>query len=68
MKKKSNIVYFEKETLKDNPNIGSIVIEYMIIQPYSKVTHEAMGLPFYDITTLTKLVYAAINPPEYLVA
>jgi len=57
-----------KRNAQRHPDIESIVIECTIIQPYSKAIHQATGLPVYNITTLAKLVYAVIDPPEYLAA
>jgi len=64
-KKRDNIVKLAEAMLEENRDIGAIVLECTLIQPYARAIHESTGLPVYDITTLAKLMYSAVNPPNY---
>lgn len=41
-----------------HPDIGSVVLECTNLPPFAKAVHEAVGLPIFDIVTLTHLAYA----------
>jgi Asp/Glu/hydantoin racemase len=65
LKKERNAVKLTEDLVRENPDIGALVIECTVVQPYSKAIQRATGLPVYDITTLVKLVHAAVDPPQY---
>ena len=62
---KSELVKAAKELIQENPDVGAIVIECSVMPRYTHAIHKATGLPVFDITTLIKLVYAAVDPPDY---
>jgi hypothetical protein len=51
--------------VEEHRDIGAIVLECTLIQPYAQAIRNSTGLPVYDITTLAKLLYAVVNPPAY---
>ncbi len=64
-KKERNIVKLAEDLIRERPNVGALVLECTVVQPYSRAIKEATGLPVYDITTLVKLVHSAVDPPIY---
>jgi Asp/Glu/hydantoin racemase len=48
-----------------HPEVGAIVLECTNMPPYAAPIREATGLPVFDITTLIRLVHAALVPPVY---
>jgi len=64
-KMEKNIVELVQSLLKESLDVGALVLECTVIQPYSRAIQDATGLPVYDITTLAKLVYTAVNPQGY---
>jgi Asp/Glu/hydantoin racemase len=61
----SEIVKAAKELAQENPDVGAIVIECSVMPRYTHAIQKATGLPVFDITTLIKLVYSAVDPPDY---
>ncbi len=61
----SELVKAAKELIKENPDVGAIVIECSVMPRHTRAIQKATGLPVFDITTLIKLVYAAVDPPDY---
>jgi len=60
-----DLVKLAKELIQENPDIGAFVLECSVIPPHARAIQKATGLPVFDITTLIKLVYAAVDPPDY---
>ena len=54
-----------REMVERHPEVGAIVLECTNMPPYAAGIREATGLPVFDITTLVRLVYAALVPPAY---
>ena len=54
-----------KEMVERHPAVGAIVLECTNMPPYAAAIREATGLPVFDITTLMRMVYAALVPPVY---
>ena len=54
-----------REMLERHPEVGAIVLECTNMPPYAATIREATGLPVFDITTLIRLVHAALVPPVY---
>ncbi len=59
------IVEHAKKLVNMNPEIGAIVLECTNMPPYSKAIQEAVGLPVFDIITLTNWVYSAFVKKEF---
>jgi hypothetical protein len=55
----SEAVSVSKRLLMDEPNTGAIVIECTNLVPYAFAIQEAVGLPIFDIVTLTNMVHQA---------
>lgn len=49
-----------KEIIKENPDIGAIVLECTNMPPYGKAIQEAIQLPVFDIFTLTDMIYNSL--------
>ena len=49
-----------KELIKENPDVGAIVLECTNMPPYAKAIQEAVQLPVFDIFTLTDMVYHSL--------
>ncbi len=60
-----DLVKAAKELIQENPDIGAFVLECSVIPPHARTIQKATGLPVFDITTLIKLVHAAVDPPDY---
>jgi hypothetical protein len=54
-----------RELVERHPEVGALVLECTNMPPYAAAIREATGLPVFDITTLIRLVYAALVPPVY---
>ena len=54
-----------REMVERHPEVGAIVLECTNMPPYAAAIREATGLPVFDITTLVRMVYAALHPPTY---
>lgn len=54
------VIAMVKSLVEKNPEVGAIVCEAINFAPYAAGVQEALGLPWFDITDLTKLVYGAI--------
>ena len=53
-----------KELIKENPDVGAIVLECTNMPPYAKAIQEAVQLPVFDIFTLTDMVYHSLVKKE----
>jgi Asp/Glu/Hydantoin racemase len=54
-----------REMVERHPEVGAIVLECTNMPPYAAAIREATGLPVFDITTLIRMVYAALVPSVY---
>jgi len=48
-----------------NPDLGAIVLECTDMPPYAHAVQRATGLPIFDLTTLTNMVYQAVVREPY---
>jgi len=53
-----------KELIKENPDVGAIVLECTNMPPYAKAIQEAVQLSVFDIFTLTDMVYHSLVKKE----
>ena len=64
-KARADVVEAAKTLVSDHPEVGAIVLECTNMPPYSKAIQEAVGLPVFDIITLTKWVHRAVCQAGY---
>lgn len=50
--------------VKENPDVGAIILECTNMPPYAQDVHEVTGLPVFDIVTMVNFVYNAIVKPD----
>lgn len=63
----SEMVTAARNLVTDYPDIGAFVFECTNMPPYAKAVQDALGLPVYDVVTLTNFVYNAVQPMTYQV-
>jgi len=51
--------------VKDNKDIGAIVLECTDMPPYADKIQKLTGLPVFDLTTLTAMVYSVVTQSPY---
>jgi len=66
-KARAENVKVAKELVKENPDVGAIVLECTNMPPYAKAIQEAVQLPVFDIFTLTDMVYNSLVKKEIAV-
>lgn len=54
-----------REMVERHPEVGAIVLECTNMPPYAAAIRETTGVPVFDITTLVRMVHAALVPPSY---
>ncbi len=62
---KKEVVKVAKSLVKQNPQTGAIVLECASMPPFAAAVQEAVGLPVFDINTLTNYVYNAVVQRRY---
>lgn len=50
-----------RKLVEEHSDIGSIVLEYTLMPPHRRYIQQATGLPVFDITILTKMVFEEVN-------
>ena len=63
-KARAEHVKVAKELIKENPDVGAIVLECTNMPPYAKAIQEAVQLPVFDIFSLVDMVYNALVKKE----
>ena len=63
-KAKNENVEAAKELVRENPDLGAIVLECTNMPPYGKAIQKAIQLPVFDIFTLTDMVYNSLVKQE----
>ncbi len=54
-----------RDLIERHPEVGAIVLECTNMPPYAQAIRETAGRPVFDITTLIRMVHAALVPPAY---
>jgi len=54
------VVSVAKKLVEENRNVGAIVLECTDLPPFAAAIRKAVGLPVFDIITLTNMVYESI--------
>ncbi len=58
---REEILWVAEKLVLSDPDIGLIVLECTNMPPFAKAIQESVGLPVFDIVTMTNYVYSAIN-------
>lgn len=53
------------EPLAAEPDLGALVIECTDVVPYARDLQQRLGVPVFDIVTLTNYVHAALTRQPY---
>jgi len=61
---REGVINMVRNMLKEHPEIGAIVCEGTNYSPFRSDVIAATGIPFFDIVTLTRMVYQCIAPME----
>lgn len=59
-KSKEDLVNVAKRMISDHPEVGAIVLECTNMPPHAAAIQLEVGLPVFDIYTLTNMVYQAV--------
>lgn len=59
------IIKVGKNLVKENPKIGAIVFECTNMPPYARALQDELGLPIFDVVTLTNMVYETVKRQDY---
>jgi hypothetical protein len=59
------IVGTAREMVERHSHVGAIVLECANMPPYASAVRDATRRPVFDITTLVRMVYSALQPPAY---
>ncbi len=54
-----------KQLVDAHPNVGAIILECTDMPPYAYAIQQLTGLPVFDLTTLTTMVYHAVTRNVY---
>jgi Asp/Glu/hydantoin racemase len=62
---KTEVVEAALKLQKQDPNMGSILLECSVLPTYGKAVQEATGLPVFDFITMINYVHSAVVKHEY---
>ncbi len=62
---RAEVVAAAEQLQSANPDLGAIVLECTDMPPYAHAVQRATGLPVFDLTTLTNMVYQAVVRRPY---
>lgn len=65
-KAEQDVVRAARRLLERDAAVGAIVLECTNMPPYARSVQRATGLPVFDIVTLTRYVYGALEPAAFL--
>jgi hypothetical protein len=54
------VLYVAGQLVRDNPDIGALVIECTDLVPFAHEIQARVGVPVFDIVTLTEMVHQAL--------
>ena len=54
-----------KEAIKDDPSIGTVLVECTTLPPFSADIQQATGLPVFDQIACIEMLYRAVVPKRY---
>jgi hypothetical protein len=56
----AGVVQRAQQLLKEDPEIGSILLECSMLPPYGAAVQESVGLPVFDFVTMINYVYSTV--------
>ncbi len=62
---RQEILAVAQEMALSDPDIGAIILECTNMPPFARAIQERVGLPVFDIVTMTNYVYSAITRQEF---
>ncbi|WP_242400974.1 aspartate/glutamate racemase family protein [Acetobacter okinawensis] len=65
-KAEQDVVNAALQLVKDNPDVGAIVLECTNMPPYAAAVAQATGLPVYDIYTAVSWFMSGLRPRRFL--
>ncbi len=54
-----------QKMLLENPDVGAIVLECTDMPPFAHLIQERLGLPVFDLTTLTSMMFSTVQRTGY---
>lgn len=57
------VLHEVEQLARDNPDMGALVIECTDLVPFAHAIQERIGVPVFDIVTLTEMVYRSLAGP-----
>lgn len=64
-KVEQEVVAMTEKLLQENPDIGALVLECTDMPPYAHAIQQATGLPVFDLSTLTDMVFQGVVRTRY---
>jgi len=62
---RAEVVEVAAALVRENPEIGSILLECSDLPPYAAAINQALGLPVFDFISMINYAQRALSPPEY---
>lgn len=62
---KADVLSQVEELARANPDLGALVIECTDLVPFAHAIQQRLGLPVFDVVTLTNMVHAALTRHPY---
>lgn len=63
---KEEMEVMTRELVRDNPEVGAIVLECTNMCPFTSYIQEISGLPVFDINSIINMMYKAFRPKVYI--
>lgn len=64
-KVEKEMIMAAKKMVKNNPDIGAVVMECANMPPYAKLVQDAVGLPVFDATTMILHMYGSLHRQRF---
>lgn len=62
---RQEVVAIAKDFVKENPNVGALLLECSDLPPFAKDIQAAVGLPVFDFISFVRTIYQAVVPMTY---
>jgi len=64
-KLEKEITSVAESLVRENPDVGALVLECTDMPPFAHLIQKAVNLPIFDLITLTNMVYNAVVRRSY---